>query len=430
LTTAATDVFQAGLARLALRVERLVPRIGRRAWRLLAGFALAQVGVGLTLPFLIIYLNGARGFPLPIAGLILACISLGGVLSVLSGGAIDRFGAGRVAVIGLLGVAAGTLGLAAASEPGLAALAAVGQGFGQGSVWNALSALYAEAVPPERRGDVFGVNYALLNLGLGIGAAISAAVLDPSVTASFGLVFVANAVCLLIFAALLVLTGEARRPRVPATGEPSIGGGYRTVLGDRALLAAAGVNTLLVIVAFGQLTSAFAAWASQQVPNATSVVGWAWTANTFTITLAQLFVLRLVEGRRRTRCTAGAALLFGTAWLMALGAGLAGGTTGSVGLVLALAVFGLGETLLSPSLAPMVNDLAPGELRGRYNAVFNLSWQTGLVLGPALAGVALGQGWAEPFFVLLAACCGLAALLVVGLERLVPPYANRRPKSP
>ena len=405
----------------------LVPPLGRRAWRLLAGFALAQVGVGLTLPFLIIYLHDARGFPLPTSGLVLATLSVGGVLSVLSGGSIDRFGAGRVAVAGLVVAALGTLGLAAAGEPLLAAVAAFVQGIGMGSMWNALGALYAGAVVPERRGDVFGVNYALLNLGLGAGSAIGGAVLDPRVLASFQLVFVVNAAFLLVFAGLLVLAGELRRPGQAGV---ALGGGYRHVLRDRALIGAAGLNGLLVVVAFAQLNSGFAAWAGERVPNATSVVGWAWTANTVTIAVAQLVVLRLVHGRRRTRATAGAATLFGTAWLLTLGGGLIGGGLGAGTLIISLAVFGLGETLLSPSLAPMVNDLAPEALRGRYNAVFNLSWQGGLAVGPALAGIALGQGLGAVYFVALAATCGLAAVLAYGLERLVPPAANRAWQAP
>jgi MFS family permease len=37
----------------------------------------------------------------------------------------------------------------------------------------------------------------------------------------------------------------------------------------------------------------------------------------------------------------------------------------------------------------LVNDLAPPALRGRYNAVFTLSWQFGPVFGPAVAGFML-----------------------------------------
>jgi MFS family permease len=66
---------------------------------------------------------------------------------------------------------------------------------------------------------------------------------------------------------------------------------------------------------------------------------------------------------------------------------------------------GLGEALLAPTLPALVNDLAPGELRGRYNAVSTLSWQIGPVLGPALAGLMLGNGHGTALLLLLAAGC-------------------------
>ena len=75
---------------------------------------------------------------------------------------------------------------------------------------------------------------------------------------------------------------------------------------------------------------------------------------------------------------------------------------------------------LSPSLPAIVNDIAPDELRGRYNAVFTLSWQIGPVIGPAIAGAALG----DAYLVALAAACGACALLARLLARIVPTEAN------
>lgn len=87
-------------------------------------------------------------------------------------------------------------------------------------------------------------------------------------------------------------------------------------------------------------------------------------------------------------------------------------------------VFGIGETFLSPSVSPLVNDLAPDALRGRYNATVNLSWQAGTIVGPLLAGTALGHGAGRGLFLTLSLVCGLGALAALGLERIVPSSAN------
>ncbi|HEU0194684.1 MAG TPA: MFS transporter, partial [Gaiellales bacterium] len=95
------------------------------------------------------------------------------------------------------------------------------------------------------------------------------------------------------------------------------------------------------------------------------------------------------------------------------------------GLVTGAAVFGVGETLLSPSLPAIVNDVAPEEARGRYVAVYSLSWQAGPMIGPAIAGAALAAGAGAPLLAVLALACGLAAPAALAFERILPPGANR-----
>jgi MFS family permease len=101
----------------------------------------------------------------------------------------------------------------------------------------------------------------------------------------------------------------------------------------------------------------------------------------------------LLRRHRRTRAVAGTGLLFAACWLIVLGAGKTTVTIASYGgFVAAAAVFGLGETLLAPSLPAIVNDLAAEDTRGRYVAVYSLSWQAGPMVGPTIAGAALAAG--------------------------------------
>jgi MFS family permease len=90
-----------------------------------------------------------------------------------------------------------------------------------------------------------------------------------------------------------------------------------------------------------------------------------------------------------------------------------------------MALFGLGETMLAPALAPLVNDLAPDDLRGRYNGASAVACTTGFMVGPAVAGAALATGFADALVVGLAVVCILVALGAVRLERWLPAEANR-----
>jgi MFS family permease len=427
------------------RLRSLFPPLGRRAWRLLAGQALSQIGTGLTFPILLLYLHNARGLDLSTAGLVLAATSMAGLATLPAiGYLVDRIGAGRGLVAALGFCAAGTAGFALVHGVAGAFAAAAVYGIGVTGMWNALSTLFARVVPAHLRGGVFGVNYALQNLGFGLGATLGGLALDPRSPRSFQLLFLADAGSFVLFALVMLAAGEVRtaaeeRAAAREAGEaesgeeadearPKASGatGYRLVFQDRALLACAGLNTLLSAVSFSQLNSAFPAWVTGPVGLSPRIVGLAFLANTLVIVFVQLLVLRyLLPGRHRTRAVAAAALLFGTAWLIILAArSLPTPALAAAALVGGLSVFGLGETLLAPSLPALVNDLAEESLRGRYNAVYSLSWQIGPIIGPIAAGFMLSRGWGVTHLLGLALACGLAAGLAVRIERVVPAAAN------
>jgi MFS family permease len=405
------------------RASRLLPPLGARAWRLLAGVLAFEVGTGMTLPLVIVYLHQVRGLGLGDAGIALAAVGAGGIAGTLVAGVLaDRSGPGWTAVGGLLLAGAGTAGYLAVHGTGSAIAASAAQGAGFAATWVGVFPLLVRAVEPERRGDVLGANYAVTNLGLGIGSTVAGIVLSVD-RGAFTPLFVADAATYLIFAVALVWLGEVRGGH---KAEPTVGRGYRTVLRDRALLVATGLNLLLVVAGYSQMTSAFPAWATGLVGAPRSLVGFAFAANTWTITLAQLPVLAFVRGRRRTRAVAATGLLFAACWLLVVGAGETSvRALAFAGLVAGAAVFGLGETLLSPSLPAIVNDLASDETRGRYVAVYSLSWQAGPMVGPAIAGAALAAGQGAPLLLGLAVACALAAPLAILFERALPPAVNR-----
>jgi MFS family permease len=414
--------MRGGVSRLG---GRFVPPLGARAWRLLAGVVVFEVGTGMTLPLVIVYLHESRGLGLAAAGLALSAVGAGGLAGTLAAGpTVDRFGAGWTAVAALLLAGAGTLAYLAVHGLASAVAASLAQGAGFAGAWVAIIPLLVNAVAPGLRGDVLATNYGLTNLGLGLGSTLAGVVLAVWPDA-FGPLFVADALTYVIFAVWLVRLGELRRSGAAAGVEAAPRAGYAAVIRDPALLVATGLNLLLVTAGYAQLTSAFPAWATGPVGVSKSVVGFAFAANTWAIAVAQLPILAYVRTRRRTRATAVAGVLFALCWLIVLAAGHAS-TAGaaSAALIVGAAVFGLGETFLSPSLPAIVNDVAAEDVRGRYVAVYSTSWQIGPMIGPAIAGAALGAGAGGTLLVGLAAACALAWPAAVLCERLVPASAN------
>ncbi len=149
-------------------------------------------------------------------------------------------------------------------------------------------------------------------------------------------------------------------------------------------------------------------------------------ANTCTVVLAQLLVLRLVTGRRRALAFALSAALMAVAWLTVVGAAhLGGGPAAVAAFMTAMVLFAIGETLMAPSVPVIVNDLASDAGRGRYNGAYGFSQTLGYIIGPAVAGAALGSGHGSLLFVGLAVALGLVALQATRIDRLLTPTANR-----
>ncbi len=143
--------------------------------------------------------------------------------------------------------------------------------------------------------------------------------------------------------------------------------GYRQVFGDRLFRRVWVLTALVVAVGYGQLHAGFPAYAAGPGGISANALGFAFAANMVVVVAAQLPVLRLVAGRRRTRVLCLACATWAGAYsLTLLGGHLGGGSLAVGGFVAAMAVFALAETLVSPTLPAIVNDIATEELqRGR-----------------------------------------------------------------
>jgi MFS family permease len=54
---------------------------------------------------------------------------------------------------------------------------------------------------------------------------------------------------------------------------------------------------------------------------------------------------------------------------------------------------------------PLVNEFAPPELRGRYNAAATTVYSLASVISPAVAGIMLGAALGPEYLALLVGCC-------------------------
>ena len=400
-----------------------VPRLPRRAWQVLGASTLSAAGTGFVMPFTIVYLHEIRGIGLATAGLAMTTLPVAALLSSFgSGPLIDRFGPRRV-LVGMLAVASfGSVGLIVVREPWHAFAAIALLGIGISSSWVGLQPTLASIVAPVQRADAFAVQFALLNAGFGVGGLVGGLVVDLDRARTFEALYVFDAISFAAFAVIMALLRDVGGP-VPRPEQPD--GGYRAVVRDRVFGRVWTLNTLLVAIGQVQLDTAFPAYVVLFAEQEPRVLGIAFAANTFTIVLGQFAVSRWLKGRRRTRGLVAQAAFWAAAWGVTIAAGeLALGDGAAPAFVGAAVLLAIGEMVHGPTVPAMVNDLAPEELRGRYNAANAVSWQSARIVGAPVAGIFLGAGLAVPLLFVFVGACGVAALLALELERKLPPAAN------
>ncbi|WP_170214936.1 MFS transporter [Streptomyces otsuchiensis] len=416
--------------------------------RIQIGNALSAFGNGFTVPYLFIYVARVRELGEATAGASLAAFAVAALLVLpFTGRAIDQRGPLPVVLVGAAGASAGALGFGfAATAPAVLAAAAV-MGAGIAVLQPALATMIVWCSTPATRARAFATQFFLANLGLGLGGLTGGLIVDEHRTGSFVLLFATEAVMFLVLGAVIatvrlprsapaahgrtpVAAGggaevpvRAGRRRVRAVGRSPEGDGMRAVFANPAMVLLCVLGFVLFFACYGQFEAGLAAYAVEVTRVSPTTLGLALAANTAAIVVAQYAVLRFVERRRRSRVIALVGLIWTVAWLAAAASGvLAVPHAVAVGLLISTyALFGVGEAMLSPTVAPLVADLAPARLIGRYNAAFALVKQLALAIGPAVGGLLAAAGAYGPYLVLVIACSLGVSVLALRLGgRLTP----------
>ncbi|GIG62594.1 MFS transporter [Longispora fulva] len=323
--------------------------------------------------YLGVYLYSVRHFDASYAGLVIGLGGIGTALGTLPGGIIaDRWGR-RPAMLGAPVPAAATL-LALGWTDNQAAILVLSLLLGVcgGIARPAFTATIIDVVGAADRVRALNLNYWAFNLGSAAAALLAGLLsrIEPK------LLFATTAAALLASTALLALKVPETRP---VTGTASASGvGLGVVCRDRTFMVFVGLTLLgwtmietnkmlpISLVADGLDVTAY---------------GQVIVVNMVLIVAGQLFLPALVARFRHEHVLTASVLFIG------VGFGLVTLANSLWTYALTVAVWTVGEMLMTLTNSTLTVELSPPEARGRYQGVFGFGLTGAMFCGPAFGGL-------------------------------------------
>lgn len=402
--------------------------------RLFVAVLVDTVGAGAFFPLTFLYLSDTTDIPLAQLGLVITVASLVGLpVTPLIGQLVDRFGAQRVLVAQTVVAAAGFSFYFHITGLALLVCGVALVTLSDRMYWATWPVFVGEQVGEEGLDRWYSTVNMAKSASLAAGGALGAAALAVGGTGGLRVMLALNIASSLIAGALFL---SVRSRRATRTVVPK--GGWPALLRDGRYLLLTLANTLLT---FGWLIPSLVL--PLYVSRYTVLAVWvAASALTLKMVLAavlqSLVTTRLGALRRTTTAIAGAGFFLVAIALLACASAVQT-TAPAVALVFGGVVFlALGETAAGPAATSLAVAAAPPAWRGRYVAVFQLSWSISNITGPAIVGALLATSAGSVWQAFAAFAAGAAAVFFVlhqrfpaEIDQKTPPRAkNARQSTP
>jgi MFS family permease len=393
-----------------------LPKIGT-ARPFVVAMLLDALGSGLFLPFSVLYFHRAGGLPLTDAGLGLSIAMLAALPAPLvAGSLVDRSGPKRIVVATNVTRAFGFLSyLAVHSLPALVAagfLIAVSDRL----FWAAQPVLVAEIAGPGRRDRWFGLITAVRCTGLGLGGLLAGAAISRAGVTGYHLLTVANALSFACCAGLLArLRIPPRPPTATAGPRAARRGDFLAAVADRPFC-----GVVLSNLAFGIARTAILVglpvYAVQVLNMPPWLAGALYAEYTALIAIGQTTMVRRLERFRRTRALMLAAWIWAASFMLLAAAPLLPHPVVGPFVAVVTGLYTAAVMLHVGVIDALVVEAAPNAMRGRYIAVYQLSWAIANAVAPGLFTLLLAWRSFAPWIALT-----LLAMLALGTMLLVEP---------
>lgn len=371
------------LTRPRARLNAIYREYPSQFWMVVGVMFIDRVGGTMLFPFFSLYITAKFGVGMTQAGIILGIFSFFGLIGGIIGGVLtDRFGRRKPILFGLVFSAISTLALGLADTYWMLFPLAVVIGLLSDIAGPAHQAMIADILPERQRTEGFGILRVVGNLSWIIGPTVGGFVANRSYMA----LFITDAVISCIVAVLFYkLIAETKPEATAAEAAESIAGtfrGYFRVLRDYAFVAFI-VAAMMMGVIYLQMYNSLSVYLRDYHGISEQGYGFLLTTSAITVILLQFWVTRRIK-----HAPPFLMMVFGTLFYM-VGFSMFGFVSLYWMFVLAIVVITFGEMIVVPVSQALAANFAPEAMRGRYMAVFGLTWMVPATIGPGAAGIIL-----------------------------------------
>lgn len=375
-------------------------------WTLTGASFIDQVGGFLLFPFFALYLTKRYDVGMTEVGLLFTVFAVTGLVGGMFGGALtDKFGRRSLIIFGLVVSGGFSIVMGLVGSMKMFYVVAAISGIVGNAGGPARQAMVADILPPEKVTEGFGILRVSGNLAAVIGPALGGLL----VSQGYLLLFIADAISSAITAVIVYLVLPETKPETPEDQpEESLTetlGGYGRVFRDYVYMGFVFVSMLMALVYF-QMNSTLSVFLRDVHGVTDQRFGLILSLNAAMVVLFQFWITRRISGRPPFVMMAAGTLIYG------IGFGMYGFIGGPMVYTLALAamvIITIGEMIVAPVGQALVAKLSPEEMRGRYMALYGMSWSLPVAVGPLAAGYVMDN--LDPHLVWYAA--GMIALVAV-----------------
>jgi len=387
--------------------------------KIVMGICLNAIGGGMTLSLLLVYLHDMRGFTNTFGGLLLAYASLVSIFTSSPMGAlVDRIGPKKVMIGGLIVNSAASLSLSQVHTHLQAIIALTFINVAGQAIWPSQSVILTRLTPEKDRSKIFGFNFMLLNLGLGMGGLISSLIIQKGDLLSFQIMYFVDASTFLIYLMIvLTLRGEHVNRYVPKEHEKKEGS-YRDLFAITPLMLLGIAGIILFTFGYGTIQAGVPVFATQFLGLDPKWLGIIFGVNTISIVVFQPLVMRVLDRYSKYTALISIGIIWAISWLFVGIAPYLPMVASGIAICVSQLVFAFGEMVQAPTIPTLANELAPEHIRGRANAWMSLQWSVSGVLGPAITGVMLGANLGTAWVLTMFFGCFLSIPIFLAMKSL------------